>query len=361
MCSLSFLQRLAMILALAAAVLPAARAETQGAWSAVIDPDNSLNFSFTKDQTPVCRLGLVGWGPHWSWIGLDAKDKARGDRLSTGAALVVDKANGQVIQIKLQVQKSGPRRVAFHYDLQADKDVPVTLVIGSFAVDKLAAKGGLILTRKDGRQSRYALPLGRMEETPPVTEGVLKMVDWGEISMAFEPPCRIGFDGDMRIVLAEEVFPRGSKSVTLTLTFPSQLAFLASPEALQGLTRTVAGPDWFPFQPSDKVLPSAIGMEEWLDKPAGKHGGVRMAGDHFEFTDGTPVKFWGVNLSYGGGCAPEKKDGRLTAARYAKYGINGVRLHKFSYPKDQMGIGDPQDATRMDPEGLDRLDYYAAQ
>ena len=90
-------------------------------------------------------------------------------------------------------------------------------------------------------------------------------------------------------------------------------------------------------------------MNDWLDKPAGKHGGVRMVGDHFEFEDGTPVKFWGVNLSYGGGCAPEKKDAEFTAARYAKYGINGVRLHKFSYPKNQMGIGDLNDATQHGP------------
>ena len=38
-----------------------------------------------------------------------------------------------------------------------------------------------------------------------------------------------------------------------------------------------------------------------------------------------------------------------------------MRLHKFSYPKNQMGIGDPNDATRMDPNGLDRLDYFASQ
>ena len=102
-------------------------------------------------------------------------------------------------------------------------------------------------------------------------------------------------------------------------------------------------------------------MNDWLERPAGKHGGVRMVGDRFEFADGTPVKFWGVNLSYGGGCAPEKKAAEFTAARYAKYGVNGVRLHKFSYPTNQMGIGDPNDATQMDPEGLDRLDYFAAQ
>jgi hypothetical protein len=352
---------LILVLALAGVLLSAARAEAQGTWSAVIDPENSLNFNFTKDLSPVCRLGLGGWGPNWAWVGVDAHDKAQGQRLSTNAEFVVDKSRGQVIQVKFRAQKSGLRQVAFRYDLQADKDVPVTMVIGSFGVDPSLAKGSLVLTHEDGGHSRYALPLGRAAATPPITHGVLKLAGAGEISMVLQPPCPVSFDGDMRIMFASEVFQRGSKSVTLTLTFPSEVAFLASPEAVERLTRTVTGSDWFPFQPSDKVLPSAIGMEEWLEKPAGKHGGVRMVGDHFEFTDGAPVKFWGVNLSYGGGCAPEKKDGQRTAARYAKYGVNGVRLHKFTYPKDLMGIGDPDDSTRMDPEGLDRLDYFAAQ
>ena len=102
-------------------------------------------------------------------------------------------------------------------------------------------------------------------------------------------------------------------------------------------------------------------MEDWLEKPAGKHGGVRMANDRFQFADGTPVKFWGVNLSYGGGCAPQQKAAEFTAARYAKYGVNAVRLHKFSYPTDHMGIADNNDSTHMTPEGLERLDYFSAQ
>jgi hypothetical protein len=165
----------------------------------------------------------------------------------------------------------------------------------------------------------------------------------------------------MRIVLVADVFRQGQRSTTITLTLPDETAFLAKQTDLDRLTRTLAGPDWFPFTPADEVNPSVISMNDWLDQPAGKHGGVRIVGDHFEFADHTPVKFWGVNLSYGGGCAPEKKDAEFTASRYAKYGINGVRLHKFSYPKNQMGIGDPNDATLMDPDGLDRLDYFAAQ
>src|SRR4029077_13479083 len=94
--------------------------------------------------------------------------------------------------------------------------------------------------------------------------------------------------------------------------------------------------------------------------PRGKLGGVRMVKDGFAFEDGTPVKFWGVNLSYTAN-APDKETADFTAARFARYGINAVRMHKFSYPTGQMGIGDPNDSTRMDPKGLDRLDYFVSK
>ena len=45
-------------------------------WSAVISPDNSLEFSFVKDQAPVGRLGLGGWGPNWQWVGLSPRPRS---------------------------------------------------------------------------------------------------------------------------------------------------------------------------------------------------------------------------------------------------------------------------------------------
>ena len=94
--------------------------------------------------------------------------------------------------------------------------------------------------------------------------------------------------------------------------------------------------------------------------PRGKHGGVRIVKDGFAFEDGTPVKFWGVNLSYTAS-APDHETADFTAARFAKYGVNAVRMHKFSYPTGQGGIGDPNDSTAWDPKGLDQLDYFASK
>jgi hypothetical protein len=330
-------------------------------WSAVVDPENSLSISFAQGTTPVFRLALGGWGPNWAWVGVSAKGMVQGEQLTVGTSFVVDQTRGQVIQIESRVSQTGPRKITLHYDLKSTRDVPLTMLINSLSVEKAAGNGKLVLTEQGGREQTLRLPLGRAEVTPPVSTAALRTAKSGDITITIDPLCPIAFDGDMRFQFASGVFKRGSKSITMTLAFPTEIDFVAGSKALDRLSRTVAGQDWFPFHPSDKLGPSVIGMEDWLESPAGKHGGVRTVGDHFEFTDGTQVKFWGVNLSYGGGCAPPKRDAEFTAARFAKYGINGVRLHKFSYPKDQMGIGDANDATRMDPEGLDRLDYMADQ
>ncbi|NLF40600.1 hypothetical protein GX586_14240, partial [bacterium] len=116
---------------------------------------------------------------------------------------------------------------------------------------------------------------------------------------------------------------------------------------------------WYDFKPANDSGPSVIGMQDWLEKPAGTRGGVRMVGDHFEFADGTRVKFWGVNLG-NMDCAPDKPAADTWADRYAKYGVNCVRLHKFINSGSE-GIGGERDSTKYDPRKLDQLDYFSAK
>ena len=150
------------------------------------------------------------------------------------------------------------------------------------------------------------------------------------------------YHGDLRIQLAADMFKAGKKSITIAFHLPAAVKLLAKQADIDQLSKVLPDKDWFPVTATSDVKPSVIGFEDWLDKPAGKHGGVRMAGDHFEFADKTTVKFWGTNLSYGLS-APEKKQGEYTAARFAKYGVNAVRMHKFTGP------GRRRSATRTTP------------
>jgi hypothetical protein len=351
----------AAVAALAAglALAPAA-AGAAGPWQALISPDNSLAFSFLRDGRPVFRVAPGGWGPKWAWVGLSATGKADGDRLAVTAPFAVDRGKGEVIRVRFQARRSSARQITFRYDLSADRDVPLTLLMAGLNFAPRRGEGTLTLTHPGGQRSTLKLPVRGVHSRPATARAVLGFDQGGAVALTIDPPCPLGFDNDVRVVLASGLFRKGSRTVTLTWTFPAEAALLARQADLDRFTRPLAGPDWFPFTPSGDLGPSALGMEDWLDRPAGKHGGVRIAGDRFRFADGTPVKFWGVNLSYTG-CAPPKDEARLAAARYAKYGVNAVRLHKFTYPTGHMGIGDPKDSTRMEPAGLDRLDYFSAQ
>jgi len=124
--------------------------------------------------------------------------------------------------------------------------------------------------------------------------------------------------------------------------------------------QTLAESDWWPWRPADDTGPSAIDMTGWLDKPAGSHGFLKIDADRLLFEDGTPFKFWGTNNA-NMNCAPGKETADFRAARYAKYGLNLIRLHKFTWFGPGAGIGDENDSTKTIPEKQDLLDYYCAR
>ncbi len=346
--------------AVLAAALLGSPARAADSWQAVLDPNNSLAFLFVRDGKPVFRVAAGGWGPKWAWVGLGANGRATDDRLSVSVPFTVNQGKGEVIRMKFEASRPAARKIAFRYDLSAARDVPLTMLMAGFNFEPQGSDGTLTMTHADGKTSTLPLPIRGITGRPATSKMVLGFKRGGDVTVTLDPPCALGFDNSIRVMLAADQFKQGKKSVTLTMTFPGDVAFAATQKDLDRLTKTLPGPDWFAFKPSAQPVPSVISMDRWLEKPAGKRGGVRMAGDRFQFEDGTPVKFWGVNLSYTG-CAPPRDVAGALAARFAKYGINAVRLHKFTYPTGQGGIGDPNDSTRMDPKGLDQLDHFSAE
>jgi hypothetical protein len=347
-------------MALGAVLALSSSAPAAGPWSALINPDNSLSFNFLRDGRPVFHLGLGGWGPRWAWVGVQARQKADGERLSVHVPFIVNKDKGEVIDVQFQAWQPSARQIAFRYDLESARDVPLTMLMAAVNFEAHGSQGTLTLTHADGKETKIALPQRGIRSAPATSKAAFAFNKGGTVTMQLDPPCPIGFHDGMRVMLASDLYRKGKRRVTLTLTFPEDVAFYARQADLDRFSRKLAGPDWFAFRPSKELVKGVIDMDGWLDRPAGKHGGVRMVKDRFVFTDGTPVKFWGTNLSYTAS-APDRKTADFTAARFARYGINAVRMHKFSYPTGQMGIGDPNDSTRMDPKGLDCLDYFVSK
>jgi len=104
-----------------------------------------------------------------------------------------------------------------------------------------------------------------------------------------------------------------------------------------------------------------IDLSFLLDPPAGKHGFLSVGDDgHFVFEDGTHARFFGTNVG-GRSCSPPKEEAEVVARRLARFGINMLRLHT---PDSRWGgiiDYDRGDSRHLNPESLDRYDYFVAQ
>lgn len=324
-------------------------------WKVLINPENSFAFRMIAGDETVLNSGAAGWGPNWAWLPIASAEKAKGDQLSVAIPVEI---SGKKSTVAMDVKSGGPNKVVFEYSLKIDQPVPITQIVSTIgAPQDRTAK--VVVTGGGAAPRTVTLPMN------PTDLGTVEKISitssaWsGPVEVAVEPPLTVNGHGELRIRLAADTLKAGVTRAKLTWTFPEKVSLLLKADDVQKFVTDVVGKDWFAYQPKWDFGPSAIGAEDWLDKPAGKHGGVRMNKDQFVLEDGTPIRFWGTNLSYGMS-APTKDDADFTAARFAKYGVDAVRLHKFTGAGWE-GIGSEETATEMTPDGLKRLDYFSHQ
>lgn len=112
----------------------------------------------------------------------------------------------------------------------------------------------------------------------------------------------------------------------------------------------------FPFVISYDAPQNITNISFWLSPPAGNHGFIRNQAGHLA-TDVGPIRFWGTNLVFDG-CFPTHEQAQRLAARFARLGINCVRLHNM----DTFSIwGDNPNKLTIDPKRLERVDYLIYQ
>ena len=93
------------------------------------------------------------------------------------------------------------------------------------------------------------------------------------------------------------------------------------------------------------------------EMPAGQHGAVKSENGGFVFEDGTPVKFFGVNIGFGA-AFPDKGVSDAMAADLASLGVNMVRIHctDSSYYGSIIDYS-KKDTQHFNASRLDKLDY----
>lgn len=124
--------------------------------------------------------------------------------------------------------------------------------------------------------------------------------------------------------------------------------------------------DWYPcpLPWQDTIIDdSALDVSKLLGcEPAGSKGFLIPTDDgtyRFEYEPDKPVRFWGNNTGIEG-CAPPKEMADSIASLFAKQGINLLRLHMFEGSGWRKGDGILLPGGKLDPEYLDRFDYFIA-
>ncbi|MCK9478451.1 MAG: S-layer homology domain-containing protein [Firmicutes bacterium] len=156
--------------------------------------------------------------------------------------------------------------------------------------------------------------------------------------------------------------------ITLTNTVP----YKAVAEDVKLLDSDVLNPDtsgWFEYTKVpdiNKIKGSALDVSSWaLDAPAGKHGHITSVGDKFYFEDGTPVKFWGANLTAESCFIESKEVTDNFVDRIAAAGFNLIRFHHMdsSWVRPNLfdNAANATESSALGTVGLDRFEYLWAK
>ncbi len=132
-------------------------------------------------------------------------------------------------------------------------------------------------------------------------------------------------------------------------------AFILS--LLLGCSRNDQTKEWYTFEPNNRREGSILGMADWLDAPAGKHGFLTYQGEDLLFEDLEPVKFWGVNIC-NARVAPDDSLAEYWAGQLAHFGVNCVRFHKFTWHGKTEGIGSATRSTRLNEDRARQWDHF---
>ena len=119
---------------------------------------------------------------------------------------------------------------------------------------------------------------------------------------------------------------------------------------------------YIPFPMFYDDVPVDLSFVYKNEKPAGRHGFMKVKDSSFVFEDGTEARFWGTNFNSALNF-PDLKFSEKIARRLAKIGVNIVRFHQldaewstpniFAFTK---GLR-LQSTMDLDPESMKRLDY----
>jgi hypothetical protein len=348
------------LIALAALAAGAHAEETS--WTAIAV--GRTDYQIWSGDTQRFNLEMQVIGPNWTNARQSALSQAVDGRrvyeetigFAAGRGQTGDELQGLEFDVRFEAVRKTPSsfvlttRTASNQDTKA---IGVGLIVAT--TDYFSGGTGTVVAA-DGTSSTLEMPLGMGRHGDTVSRIVLQSPTGREVVLSFSRPLKVTSDrGELRIwYWADQIAKDEPQEAEITITFPAPIEF-------ETANRVVDTSGWLKFASQQEFAPgSPIGAEEWLDTPAGSHGYVQVKGDRFVCEDGTEIKFWGTNIAYAR-MAVEPEVAEQWADKFAKYGVNLVRLHKFTGNAGWDGLMSQEDALDFDEPRCRQFDDIHAK
>ncbi len=330
------------ILFLAAVVVSTSAAANPAFLIASIDQQNGLPILARGGSVAVSsKFGF--WGKNWAWAGLGTKFDV------VGPYLYSILSNNQLLDFTLdgRVKKESDQQFVWELDLNGRS--AMSDVIG----------GGISFNLN---LAAFRSELGEPELLPGNTGW-----SWGKenhrIEMRFDPPLSAvyferGQKSEIRAFFYKGEIPEGKQRYVATLTVSPDMALGPTTAERFGLDDERKWPtgilDW-------ATAPVDLSFLNQTEKPAGKHGFLRAVKDKFEFEDGTPVRFWGTNLTAYTLFGTSQPNVQRQARRLSELGFNLVRIHHHDsewVAPNVFGAKTAADTKTLDRAMLEKIDWW---
>lgn len=291
-----------------------------------IAPDGADGLELLQDGVLACKMTMRCWGPAWKYFmfsGAPKKD-AQGGRTAT----YTTKIGGTNIDIShaFSIRRTNVTKLTADFSFTAKETATLTGIAMSLTNTQGYTKA--IATLDDGakQETTPAFPRGALGGK--YKQLALLKADGTQLTIDITPPRTISCDNEARISLVGATITGGEAvHTTLIITTPAEMTFYA---LIEDCLRTHITPEWFPYASGPGGVPVDL---SFLNKgtdgkyiPAGARGFVKVKGDGFIFEDGTPARFWGVNVTAGAALAGGTRAEQI-AERLSRLGVNVVRMH----------------------------------
>ncbi len=345
------------VMALAVFGLASSAAAAQG-WT--MYPEAGADYTVLRDGAVYMQFGIDAWGPNWRYFGLRGQEEADEGGRRTVAMKGTIGGTDRPLNMVHTAARTAADTVVLQYELSAPQSSDLTQIVVRLEPSGRFFSGRkCIATMADGQQNEVSMPFGRGRIGTEVSKLLLKDKNGEAVELTVDPAREVSSGGPARIQLVGNSIQAGAKlSTGITVRLPGSVEFV--PDVESSLQRDDTS-NWFPYPVGPEGVPIDLSFlnkdEDGNYVPAGSHGFVELRDGDFVFEDGTPARFWGLNVTAGAALGSPERAEQL-AERLARLGVNVIRLHHLdSWANPIIDYDHPDGTTQhLDPESMRALD-----